>query len=478
MPMLLLGEVWTMTAGQAQAVWIEGDRIADVGSAQDLLARYGAQRVVRPQRITPGLHDAHTHPLLWGQQLSMLDLSGLTNPADIAAKVAGRAQSLPAGQWIRGGGYLLDHYPHKSWLDEAAPHHPVLLQSRDLHSSWANSLALALAGITHQTPQPAQGHIVQDQLGQPTGYLLEGASGLVYRVTPPQSPADLQAGLNDLAKRGYTATHHMGWCGLDWAKQVQLPLRLWWAMDQGSWQGVNPGWHNPRLHVAAVKFFADGAIGSRTAWMLEAYPDGSYGMPLNPIAEIRQEAQMALEAGFSVVTHAIGTRAVREVLGLYRQLAPLWQRKQLQSPLRLEHAQHVHDADLSSLRGLPVALSLQPIHLLEDARLVREHQPGREHQAFRLRELWDSGLINAFGSDAPVAPPDFALGLQAATQHLLNPSQSLSEAEVLWGFTRGAALAAGWPSHGQIVVGSPADLTLWEGGRVVGRVLDGVLEWL
>lgn len=116
------------------------------------------------------------------------------------------------------------------------------------------------------------------------------------------------------------------------------------------------------------------------------------------------------------------------------------------------------------------------MHLLEDAELVRFHLKGYEHEAFRLRDLWNTGLPVAFGSDAPVMKPLYELNLQAATQHPLNPEQSLTPAEVLWAHTRGAALAAGWPQHGQIRPGAPADLTLWENGRPVGRVFRGGLE--
>jgi predicted amidohydrolase YtcJ len=178
-----------------------------------------------------------------------------------------------------------------------------------------------------------------------------------------------------------------------------------------------------------------------------------------------------LQAGFGLVVHAIGTRAVQGVLGVFHRLAPLARRI-----FRLEHVQHVRDAELPLFAGLNLALSLQPMHLLGDAELVRYHLKGFEQEAFRLRDLWNTGLPLAFGSDAPVMRPLFELNLEAATAHPLNPAQNLTPAEVLWAHTRGAALAAGWPEHGQIRPGAPADLTLWEQGRPVGRVLGGELE--
>lgn len=474
--MLLYGCVETMTeAGQAEAVYLEGDHIADVGSLQDLSARYPGAKKQFFEQITPGLHEAHAHPQMWGQQLDSLDLEGLTDPQAAAQKVAERARTLPPGGWIRGGGYLFRAYPTRELLDAAAPHHPVFLQSRDRHSAWVNAKALEQAGITAQTPDPPGGVLLRDAQGQPTGYLLEAAQELVQQVMPKPGLAELERGLHDLARRGYTAVHHMGWCHFSLAEQLaasnRLPVRLWWALDRDHWREAQPGWRGDSLEIAAVKFFADGALGSRTAWMIEPYPDGSHGLALDALELILSEGRAALEAGLGLVVHAIGTRAVQGVLEVFHQLQPVSRRI-----FRLEHAQHVRDAELARLAGLNLALSLQPMHLLGDAELVRFHLKGQEHEAFRLRDLWKTGLPMAFGSDAPVMKPLYELNLQAATRHPLNPAQSLTPAEVLWAHTRGAALAAGWPQHGQIHPGAPADLTLWENGRPVGRVFRGRLE--
>lgn len=476
--MILSGQVLTMSEGvQAEAVYVNGEQIADVGSLEDLSARYPKAKRLSFEQITPGLHDAHTHPLGWGELLGMLDLAGLSTPQAVADAVAKRAREVPAGSWIRGAGYLFDAYPTAELLDQAAPHHPVFLRSRDFHSGWANRKALELAGITAQTPDPEGGALVREQ-GRPTGYLLERAQGYVMDILPAAGLAELERGLRDLARRGYTATHHMGWCPLELvetlAKSDKIPLRLWWALDRDSWQGVRPGWRGDTLDVASVKFFVDGALGSRTAWMVEPYPDGSHGMALDALEDIQREGQQALEAGFGVVVHAIGTRAVQGLLEVFQHLAPL--ARALGRPLRMEHAQHVRDQELPKFAGLPLALSVQPMHALEDAALVRHHLPGHEREAFRLLDLWNTGLPLAFGSDAPVAKPDVLLNLQAASHNPVNPGQSLSLEQILWAHTRGAALAAGWPGQGWIKPEAPADLSLWEAGRPVGRVYRGELE--
>jgi len=222
-----------------------------------------------------------------------------------------------------------------------------------------------------------------------------------------------------------------------------------------------------------VKFFLDGALGSRTAWMHEPYADGSFGLEVAPLPGVEAELRAATGAGWGAAIHAIGTRAVAEAIALVGRITPPAGRM-----LRLEHVQHVRDAELAALGGRDVVLSLQPVHLLTDADLVRRHLPGREHEAFRLRDLLGTGLPVAFGSDAPVADPDPAAALRAATSHPLDPAQSLTPKETLGAFTRGAARAAGWHDCGVLAPGARADLTLWEGGRVVGRVWRGRPDWL
>lgn len=474
--MLLYGRVNTMAElGLAEAVYLEGDRIADVGSLEDLSARYPRAQKQAFEQITPGLHEAHAHPQLWGLQLDSLDLEGLTEPGAVAHKVAEKARTLPPGTWIRGGGYLFRAYPSSEMLDAVAPQHPVFLQSRDRHSSWANRKAMELASIGAHTPDPPGGALVRNEAGEPTGYLLENAQEFIYAIMPKLGLAELERGLRDLSRRGYTAVHHMGWCHFSLAEQLaqsgRLPVRLWWALDRDHWRETRPGWRGDSLEIAAVKFFADGALGSRTAWMIEPYPDGSHGIVLDPLELIESEGGAALQAGFGIVVHAIGTRAVQGMLEVFHHLQP-----QAQRIFRIEHAQHVRDQELPQFASLNLAISMQPMHLLGDADLVRFHLKGYEKEAFRLRDLWNTGLPLAFGSDAPVMRPLFEQNLLAATQHPFNPNQNLTPEEVLWAHTRGAALAAGWPQHGLIRPEAPADLTLWENQYPVGRVFGGELE--
>lgn len=453
-----------LTNGQI-SLRLEGERIAQVAEGG---------KGLRFQAITPGLQDAHAHPLFWGVALRGLDLSGVTDPGKVARKVAEAVRGLPPGAWLEGAGFLFPQAPPPGLLDQVAPENPVFLRSRDHHSAWINRLAAERAGLGPQTEPPEGGGFLRDAEGVPY-YLLERAQELLYPHLPPPSPQDLARGLQDFARRGYTAVHALGYepeVTLEWALSLELPVRLWWALPKGAWRGRRPGWYGD-LHLAGVKFFADGALGSRTAWMHLPYPDGSFGMPLDPEEEILTEGEAALRAGYTLAVHAIGTRAVEGVLSVFQRLVPLARERGL--TLRMEHVQHVRDQALSLFARLPLALSLQPLHLLEDQALVRAYgfPPG---EAFRFRSLWATGLPLAFGSDAPVAKPDYGQNLWAATRHPLAPQEALTPEEVLWAHTEGAARAAVWEDYGRLAPGFRADLTLWEGGRPVGRVYRGRLE--
>ena len=224
--MLIVGDCRTLTArGRASALWVAGDRIAEVGEEASVAARHPGAPRLRVERVTPGLHDAHVHPTAWGQALGQLDLGGMSDPRLIAEAVAERARRLPPGAWVRGGGYLLDHHPDVRLLDQAAPANPVLLDSRDLHSAWASSAALLRAGIDATTPDPPGGAFVRDAAGAPSGTVLEKAVALVKEALPAPTSADLEAGLSDLAARGYTAAHAMDYEPV----QASLGPRRWRA---------------------------------------------------------------------------------------------------------------------------------------------------------------------------------------------------------------------------------------------------------
>ena len=483
--MLILGKVWTFDPERprASAVAVRGDRVVAVGEAAELRARYPAEPRVQADWVTPGLHESHAHPLAWGLALARLDLRGERDPRAVARRVAAAAAKAPAGAWILGGGYVFDTYPEADLLDAAAPGHPVFLESRDLHSAWANRRALVAAGVGPQTPDPEGGRILRDADGRPTGYLLERAVGRLREALPRPTRDDLMRGLEDLARRGFVAVHAMGEIpeATRWVRELarggRLPLRVAWTVLREQASSWSPEKLGEDLHVFGVKYFADGALTSRTAWMLAPYPDGGHGMPLDDPRQADEDVAAVLERGFAPVWHAIGSRAVRELLDLTERLEarglPVRER------MRVEHVQHVADPDLPRLAGL--ALSVQPQHARDDRAALERLGPGRAREAYR----WGAfaklpGVRLLLGSDAPVAPPDPAAALELAQAHPLPGARGLSTEQALRAYTQAPAVQLGWHEEsapwGVIRPGARAALTLWEEGRPAGRIWRGALE--
>ena len=493
---LILAQVTTLDPAcpAAEAVLVGGGRVLAVGTREDLTALAPRAEVLdhRAEQLTPGLCDAHTHLVMYGASLSQLDLQGVRSVAEVQARLRERAARTPAGEWIVGSGFLLSElglsgYPTAADLDAASPAHPVLLHSRDHHMLWVNSRALALAGIHDGTPDPVGGHIVH-----PLGCLQENAQALVADLVPPPSESEwlahARAGAADLAARGFVSTHTMAFEDAAAPRALQtlaargeLPLRVWACLPherlaQAHELGLARG-AGGLFQWGGVKFFADGALGSRTAWLhAPGFADGSgTGITLDPPELILERGREALRLGLTPVTHAIGDRANTEVLSVYEQLRPEADARGIR--LRIEHAQHLRREDLPRFRGLTA--SVQPIHLQGDAAMIRTLLPQCEATSYAFRSLKDAGAILALGSDAPVAPPNVQANFAAAVTRLggdglpLAPAEALTPAEVLWAYTRGPALAAGWDDEGWIRPGARAAFTLWDrlGGAARALVL-------
>ncbi|MFC5598321.1 amidohydrolase [Deinococcus cellulosilyticus] len=495
MEYLLKADVLTLHPDlpRAEAVLVSGERIRAVGSVEDL-------RGIAPQAevldfgdriLTPGLTDAHIHLVNYGFRLSQVNLEGCSSVAEVQQRLREYALQHPEG-WIVGGGYTitelgLSDYPARGLLDEVIPDRPVLLYSRDLHSAWANSLALKTAGLTDSTPDPEGGELVRVN-GLLTGYLLESASERVQASIPaPTWEETLKAArlaVKTMRDFGYTAVHTMAYEPADHLRalmhleqQGELPLRVWACIPHTELEhaiglGLYGG-HGDRVKLGGVKFFLDGALGSQTAWMLAPGYQNPQATPmiLDQPELIRERAEKALQHGFIPTVHAIGDQANRVLLDLYEELKPLADQKGLH--LRLEHAQHLSPQDIVRFGELQVTASMQPVHLIGDARLVRELVPHLEDGTYAVRSLKQAGALLAFGSDGPVASPDPRLSFEAATKRLgldgapFSPQECLTAEETLWAHTRGPALAVGWEDYGIIREGARADFTLWDtlGGK-------------
>jgi len=490
---LLAGRVRTMDPRNplAQGLAWRAGRLVAVGTRDEVLAWSGPRtRVVEaPETCAlPGFHDAHLHLTQHGLELEQVALADAATLDDGVARVAEAAAARPEGSWILGAGFALQRWGVRGLdrrdLDRAAPRHPVLLRSQDHHSAWANSIALGLAGIDAAAEDPEGGVVVRDAAGEPTGLLLEAAVALVQAVVPPADAATLARALDaagrDLAARGITTVHHMAaepaayWRALaaraSRADGGSYPLRVWACIPHADLEhaaaiGLAGGQGGDHFVVGGAKFFADGALGSRTAWMLEAYGEGGVGIVEDGPERLRERYRLAADAGFAPVTHAIGDAANRAAIAALEATAPAWRAAGLRP--RIEHAQHLHDDDLGRLAGLGAVASMQPIHLTFDAASLRALLPDRLDRAYRTRDLLDAGVRLAFGSDTPVASPDVFAGLRAAVGRVgadgrpLGAGQALGVSEALDAYTTGAAFAIGRERRsGMLRAGFDADVVL------------------
>jgi predicted amidohydrolase YtcJ len=497
------GTVLTMDGpGSAQALALAGSRILAVGSDSEVLRLRSARtRVVDLDGacLLPGFHDAHVHLLGFGLLLDQLDLTATRSAAEALQLVAAGAAAAEHGEWLLGKGFPLAGWASRSGvtaaaLDAVTGSRPVLLRSQDLHSAWLNSAALQQLGFTAGSADPDGGTIVRDEAGNPSGLLLERAAVQAVSRLPELPEARLQAALQtaaqQLARLGITTVHDMAmeparhWRMLAGsASRADFPVRVWACIDQEHIEqaaaiGVATGQGGSNFMIGGAKFFVDGALGSRTALMLEPY-EGTHeqGVAVHGRELLAERIPLALAAGLTPVAHAIGDAAAQALLDVLEATAADWQARGLRP--RLEHAQHLAPSDVQRLARLGVIASMQPIHLTFDAPLIPRLLGTRSSEAFMTRQLQDAGVRLAFGSDVPVAPPDVLAGLRAATQRraqdgsVFHAEQALQVTEALAAFTSGAAWAIGREaSSGRLSAGFDADLVVLSADPRAG--LDGL----
>jgi len=499
---VLGGRVVTLAAGrpEAGAVAAAGGRIVAVGDNADVRGWIGPDTLVVQlggRLVTPGLIDSHAHLLGIGQSRQQLDLVGTGSQREIAELVRARAEKLPPGRWVLGRGWDQNDWPTRRFpthhvLTEAAPDRPVYLIRIDGHAGWANRAALELAGIDRQTPDPPGGRILRDTQGEPTGVLIDQAQGLVTAKIPSATKAEMveavQLAVAECLRLGLTGLHDAG-CDrqtLALYKQLlredRLPLRLYvmlsggdrQLLDEAFAQGPQIGLGDNHLTTRAVKLFADGALGSRGAALLEPYadePDRS-GLLIMSEEEIFGVCRRALEHGFQVCTHAIGDRANRLVLNAYQRA--LEERPGVCDPrLRIEHAQILDAADIPRFAELGIIASIQTTHCTSDMPWVYDRIGlGRAAEgAYVWRKLLRSGARISNGSDAPVEGLNPLWGIYAAVTRQdhhgrppggWHPDQRMTRLEALRSFTVDAAYAAFEEDlKGSVEVGKLADLVVW-----------------
>ena len=480
----------------AAALAVRGGRIAFVGSEREALALRGpSTRIVDAagHTIIPGMVDAHAHLLNLGFTLRQVSLVGTKSYDEVIARVAARAKELPAGQWILGRGWDQNQwgdtrFPTHDQLSSAVPNHPVVLTRVDGHALLANAAALRAARITAATRDPAGGRVERKADGQPSGVFVDNAQDLVERVVPPPSRdetrrATLEA-IREANRWGLVGVHDAGESRAtidlfeELARGGTFDLRVYVMIGDDSAaishyfsRGPQSALYDGKLWIRSVKLYADGALGSRGAALLEPYSDDpkNTGLLLSPPGHLQDVAARALRAGFQVNTHAIGDRGNRVVLDAYE--AALGAMPVADHRFRVEHAQVIHHDDIPRFAKLGVIPSMQAVHQTSDMYWAPNRLGyARTLGAYAWRALLQTGVVIPNGSDFPVEAVNPLLSFHSAVsrQDALNwPPGGWFAAERM---TRDEALRSMtlWPAYaafqeqvaGSLVPGKYADFVI------------------
>jgi len=477
----------------AEALGVRGDKIVAVGTRQEVLGQLPGAHVVELSSavIVPGVQDAHAHLANLGKSLTTLSLVGTKSKDEILSLARGAPRESYQGDWLLGRGWDQTSwvgeggkFPTHVELDRLFPSTPVFLTRVDGHAAWVNGEALRRAGITAKTPDPKGGRIIRDLSAEPTGVLIDNAVQLVNGKLPPLQPeqlrARLRAALTKCAEVGLTGIHDAGTdlatlaILQEWDEAGALPLRIY-AMAYGQGDDYSAylerkPFQGKNLTLRAVKFWVDGALGSRGAALEAPYSDepSQRGLLLLEPEQLEQRAQRFMEKGYQVAVHAIGDRANRLALIALAKAASATQSRDGRH--RIEHAQVLRPEDISEFARLGIIASMQPTHATSDMRWAEARLgPARVRGAYAWKSLLDAGARLAFGSDFPVEDPNPLLGLYAArTRQDLHgnpsggwmPQERLTGEQALHAFTVGAAYASFAENRrGTLAVGRDADFT-------------------
>lgn len=505
---LIHGHIYTVNEKQpwAEALAVREGRIMAVGTDRDIEKFRGPATMVEDAKghlVLPGFTDCHVHFMDGSSSMQQVNLDEAKTIPDLQAKVKEFAAAHPNDPWVIGRGWLYQLFPKgqlpdKKYLDEVVPDRPVYLESYDGHSYWANSKALALAGVNSNTPDPPGGSFVRDSAGQPTGAVKEDAADALVRRVIPELDREtklqrLRAGIKYANQFGLTRIHVLGGvsAGRDDLQNValleqlrqsgDLTLRFYLAyrldppaMTEQQLQAIIKDkqlYHDDWISAGSAKIFLDGVIETNTAAMLAPYandPSVSGKLLWDPEAYKRYVAQLD-KAGFQVFTHAIGDRAIRLALDAYENAAN--QNGTKDARHRIEHVEDPSAADIPRFGKLGVIASMQPLHTYPDDDTLGIWSPNvgpeRAARGWPWQSIQKSGGILAFGSDWPVVTLSPWPGLQTAITRQTTegkpeggwiPSERLSMADAIRGYTLNAAFAGHREKdEGSLEVGKLAD---------------------
>lgn len=486
------GNIWTEDDAHpnAEALAISGDRLVAVGSNRDIRALASPATAVidlHGRLVVPGFQDSHLH--FPGPSINEVDLVGADTLQQFEQRIAEFAKAHPALPWIVGAGwgYALfpDQKPDKKYLDAVVSDRPVYVSERDGHMGLANSKALALAGITRDTPDPPNGHIMRAEDGQPTGELKEAAQELLTRHIPPRTDEDryesLLQHMDEAASYGLTAVQEAVLEMTDWpvferalaAGKIKLRFRFaplilpneggfphnhklekpLTAADLAGYRQLRDTFRGPLFKFGSIKGFLDGTVDAKTAAMFQPYVGGGTGIPFWDQDDLNRTVALYDQEGFQVMLHAIGDKAINMALNAFEYAAKTNHTSGRRH--RIEHVEVPAASDLARFRQLGVIASTQAMFANPDATVLKNFAvvlgPERAAHADDFRQFDDAGAVQAFGSDWPVFSDQVLPGIYCAVTRMTPegtppggwyPGNRISVAAALRHFTRDGAYAS------------------------------------
>ncbi len=459
----------------ARAMAVIGRKIHAIGTDAEMKPWIGPKTKVIDaggKTIIPGFNDAHVHFMETGYQLAAVDLRDAKTPQEFVERIRAFAAKIPKGRWITGGqwdheNWTPNNLPTAALIDAATPDHPVFINRLDGHMALANSLAMRLAGVDKSVKDVAGGEIVRDAAGNPTGIFKDAASGYIDRAIPAASFEQrleaAQAATDHAASLGVTSVQDMSASGTEIGvyqellRRGTLKTRVYNCSPLGDYKrwantGARRAFGDPMLRVGCLKGYADGSLGSTTAWFFEPYLDApnSTGLSMADVTTtMRDDITNADKAGLQVRIHAIGDKANATILDHYQAVDKA--NGASDRRFTIEHAQHMRLDDLKRFASQKVVASMQPFHIIDDGRWAwKRLDAPRLKGTYAFRTILDSGGVLAFGSDSPVAPLNPILGVYGAvTRRTLDdknpsgwiPEQKITVDETVRAFTWGSAYA-------------------------------------
>ncbi len=486
------GRIWTGNNDQpwAEAIAVIEDTIAVIGSTydvKDLISDETQLISAEGRMITPGFIDSHVHFMGLGTTLKSVQLRDAKTKEEFVQSIANYASTIKVGEWILGGTWDHENWggelPHRDWIDAVTPNNPVWIGRLDGHMSLANSLALLRAELNDDIGEVAGGSIVRNQDGRLTGIFKDNAQELVGRAIPEPTIYDkvdiIKTAMDKVASHGVTSITDVDG-NIEVFEAVRnrhlLKTRIYAAVPLTQWRELkarvdSAGYGDKWIKTGALKAFVDGSLGSHTAVFFGPYTDNpdNQGLILNSLDSLYNWISGADEAGLHLMVHAIGDSAISSLLDIYERVGS--ENGPRDRRFRIEHAQHIRSSDIPRFSDLNVIASMQPYHAIDDGRWAEKVIGAqRIKTTYAFKSLLDAGVVLAFGSDTPVAPPTPLEGIYAAvTRRTLDdanpngwvPEQKITVEEALYAYTAAGAYASyELDRKGTLEVGKLADFVI------------------